>query len=374
MTEMDARPTPPLPNPRTDDGQEVMPPRGAVELDARTAPEMASSGAIQVATFNAVITAQRVAVPRDIVAVQNRLRVLASTFSDLYVYSWDVKSAQGGKSEISGPTIKLANDLAREYGNCVIDMAVDNNPDNWVFHARFTDLETGYSQVRLFQQRKNQNLGGRMDADRKLDMSFQIGQSKAIRNVVVNSLQTYTTFMVEEAERSVLVKVSNDKDKVWEFINNVLERHGVKLHQIEAHIGRRSKDWTIRNLATVYMQVRGIHEGMSDPKELYADAEQSTQIQGRQDREEAGDRESAAQHNAADEGGNQSGLKKQNPDDAAVGVGTDGVVKTAGESAENDKPGDKKEDGSKTQTSAKKAAPKAKAKRKKADNGDDTLF
>jgi hypothetical protein len=66
--------------------------------------------------------------------------------------------------------------------------------DAWVFYARFTDIETGFSMERAYRQRKSQSSIKSRDADRQLDIAYQIGQSKAIRNCVVNSLQIYADF------------------------------------------------------------------------------------------------------------------------------------------------------------------------------------
>ena len=52
--------------------------------------------------------------------------------------------------------------------------------------------------TRPFQQRKGQR-GMRTGDDRALDIAFQIGASKAIRNVICNSLQSFADFAYLDA-------------------------------------------------------------------------------------------------------------------------------------------------------------------------------
>lgn len=291
--------TPTMPEARPD--AEILPPRPMAELEPRDlAPAGETMGQMMMQSFNAIITAQRVPVQRDLVRFQNNLRVLASINSDQYVYSWEAKNQDGTKGAITGPTIKLANDLMREYGNCIVDMAVEDKPEHWVFHARFTDLETGASMVRLFQQRKGQRAGKRMDAERALDIAFQIGQSKAIRNVVCNFLQTFSNFMLEEAERGTLKKIADNQPKAWEFVERAIEHYGLSWSQVEASIGRRAGDWSVKDLARAYMQFKGVAEGLTDIADLYPDKDTAGQITARQDRERAAHKEAGRQHNEAD--------------------------------------------------------------------------
>ena len=50
------------------------------------------------------------------------------------------------------------------------------------------DLETGFTLDRQFRQAKKWTVHGKFDESRKEDIRFQIGQSKAVRNVILNAL------------------------------------------------------------------------------------------------------------------------------------------------------------------------------------------
>lgn len=265
-------------------------------------------GSFQAGSFGSVIVAQRVPVKRNTQEVLQRLKVLAATSGGAYVYSWQVNDKRNNrKVTIEGPTIKLANDLAREYGNCVVETRAVDTGEHWMIYARFTDIETGYSLTRPFQQRKSQSAGKNMDADRQMDLAFQIGVSKAIRNVTINALQTFADYVVEEANRSVINQVTNQKEKVWQFIEKTMERHNITLKQVEATVGRVEKDWTVRDLTRVYMEMRGIHEGLTSAKEAYPSPEDAATVMERNKEANAAPNDDADNVDDSGDGKDKSG-------------------------------------------------------------------
>ena len=188
--------------------------KSALDEFAATAPRESTNlvpAGVFAAPAERVFGAQPVAVHRDEGKILQKLKSLAAAAGDDWYYRYPVrkkvKDEKTGRDEwtidhIEGPSIKLANDLARLYGNCDIDTRVFDLGDSWVFYARFMDLETGHALTRPFQQRKSQK-ALRTDDARALDIAFQIGVSKAIRNVIVNALQTFADFAFEEAKNAL---------------------------------------------------------------------------------------------------------------------------------------------------------------------------
>lgn len=227
---------------------------------------------------HSVISAQKVAVYRDEGRVMQKMRALAARNGEKYYYSWEVNDrANQRKTTVEGPTIKLANDMAREYGNCIIDIRALDMGDHWMFFARFTDLETGFSMTRPFQQRKAQNTGMK-DRDRAMDIVFQIGASKAIRNVVVNSLSSYAEYMVEEAKKALVDWVEKNGEKAVAWIASTAEAHSIDFKRIEAVVGRITSQWTARDKARVMAELRGIDEGLTVADEVYPTAEAAERV------------------------------------------------------------------------------------------------
>lgn len=129
-------------------------------------------------------TAVSVQKPRDIRRVEKAALEEAALLGESGFYAWG-----RGDDSIIGPSKHLAMALVRVYGNCAVDMGEVQETENaWIFTATFVDLETGFTLTRQFRQSKQWKVFGKHDQDRKDDMRFQIGQTKATRNVVLNAL------------------------------------------------------------------------------------------------------------------------------------------------------------------------------------------
>jgi len=210
-----------------------------------------------------VYGAQQLAVHRDEAKVLQKVRVLAAAAGDDWYYRFPVKNKKENRTDwIEGPSIKLANDIARLYGNCEVDCRAQDLGQVILFHARFVDLETGYALTRPFQQRKGASKMGGADEARREDITFQIGASKAIRNVVVNALQTFADFAFEEAKQALVDKVGKDIDK-WR--QRAVERVSayVDIKRVEAVIGRPVKDWLAPDVARVIAMGKAVTDGMA---------------------------------------------------------------------------------------------------------------
>lgn len=233
------------------------------------------------------ITAKKVAVARHIPLILQEIRQMCAAFGDTYVYSWEVNNRQKGTKEtIKGPTIKMAMMLVQAFGNCSVDMDITETPTHLVFKSWFMDYEKGTSLSRLFQQRKSQNTGMK-DADRQADIIFQIGQSKAARNVVVNALSSFTSYALEESEKGLLAKFQSPEaiDAAWAFMDRVMDQYDIDLSRVEAVVGRRRKDFTIPNLAKAYMMLRGVSEGLTAADDQFPTLEAAAEMQEEQEAE-----------------------------------------------------------------------------------------
>ncbi|MDZ4251093.1 MAG: hypothetical protein U1A72_00790 [Sulfuritalea sp.] len=218
---------------------------------------------------NEIITAQRVAVPRDMRRILANMKALATAAGKEYVYGWEVNDRKNNRKVwIEGPTITLANDLAREYMNCQVDCRVIDEGKHWVFYARFVDLETGSSMVRAYQQRKGQDTGMR-DDQRALDMVFQIGQSKAIRNVVVNALRSLVNYAMDAAKGALLDKVGKNPEGARQWIKQELVRLAIDLKRVEAVYGRTAEHWTVPDMARIYTELQSVADGMMNAEDVY---------------------------------------------------------------------------------------------------------
>lgn len=241
------------------------------EFAAAGAPKQELLPAIQKAAPPALIHgAQLIVVPRDDAAVLRKISALGAAAGEDWYYRIPFKDNKTGKTTwVEGPSIKLANDVARIYGSCDVDTWVSNEGiDYWEISARFIDLESGYALTRLFRQRKGAARVGGGDAARNQEISFQIGTSKAIRNVVVNALQTYADYAYEQARNALVTKIGKDVDK-WR--ERAVERVSamVALPRVEAVIGRPARDWLAPDIAKVVAMGKAINDGMATVDETF---------------------------------------------------------------------------------------------------------
>lgn len=214
---------------------------------------------------------QVVLVPRDTAKVLRDINALAKAAGPDWYYRIPFKDRKTGKTTyVEGPSIKLANDVARLYGSCEVNPWVSGEGlDYWEFTARFIDLESGYAMTRVFRQRKDAAKIGGESAGRNMEASFSIGISKAIRNVVVNALQTYTDYAFEEARNSLVEKIGNDiegwrKKTVARFADLKID-----IRRVEAVIGRPAKDWLAPDIAMVVGMGKAISDGMATVDETF---------------------------------------------------------------------------------------------------------
>jgi len=226
-----------------------------------------------------VFGAQPVQVARDDSKVLAKLTTLAAAAGSDWFYRFPVRRKvknERGADEwvtdwIEGPSIKLANNLLRIYGNCDVDTRVVDMGDSWLFYARFIDLESGFSMTRPFQQRKAQVSVNTKDPARAMDIAFQIGVSKAIRNVVVDALDFFADRAFEDARNALVEKVGADLPAWRQRTIDGVAKIPVALNRVERVIGRASKDWLAPDVARVIAMMKSIADGMATVEETFPD-------------------------------------------------------------------------------------------------------
>lgn len=182
----------------------------AASPQSSIAGEMLAAGQALQQVRTSYATAIAVQKPRELAQVRHRLLEESRLAGEDFYYGWG-----DGKDKIEGPSVQLALAAARCWGNCAVEpMPLQNTLDSWIFSASFIDLETGFTLGRQFRQAKDWKVYGKLDDARKDDIRFQIGQSKAIRNVVLNALPRFLIDKaIEEAKKGV-------KEKIEKFIQS----------------------------------------------------------------------------------------------------------------------------------------------------------
>jgi hypothetical protein len=227
-----------------------------------------------------IIGAQQVHIYRDEAKVLQKLSAIAAAAGTDWFYRYPVKKTGGGVDYIEGPSIKLANDVARIFGNNVNEIRELDVGDAWVFYARFTDIETGFSMERAYRQRKSQGSIRTRDAERQQDIAYQIGQSKAIRNCIVNALQIYADYAFEQARNSLIEKIGKDLTGWRERTLQGLAKMPVDLVRAERVIGRAHRDWLAPQIAQVIAMMKSVADGMASADEVFPPLEAAAPAAG----------------------------------------------------------------------------------------------
>lgn len=211
--------------------------------------------------FQQAIAVQR---PRDIEQVAHRVLKEARMAGEDFYYAWSQKdkSSATGTSLIEGVSIDGAMILARNYGNCAATIEiVRDEPKAWVFSASFIDFETGFTDTRLFRQRKSE-AHSRADAERLQDIAFQIGQSKAKRNVIVRCVPTYiVNRAMAEAKATVVARFKDVKVEAPKIVQK-FSRIATQ-EQLERKIGKPFTRWASADLAMLDAIGRAIRAGQT---------------------------------------------------------------------------------------------------------------
>lgn len=217
-----------------------------------------------------IVTAQRVAIKRNLAGVLKEAIALAKVMGPKIYYSWQVENRRAGtKSVVEGPTIKAAMAAVSIYGNCIVEaFPAQESATHWVFAARFIDYETGVNIVRTFQQRKSQSVG-RHDADRQLDIVYQIGQSKAMRNVISAGLPWMLDEMVEAAKEGFIEKVKANIPGYKARIKERLDEHEIALERVERQLARTFEHWRAQDVAKVITLLQAIQDGTEDAEDVW---------------------------------------------------------------------------------------------------------
>lgn len=226
-----------------------------------------SSGAIQ--TKNRYVTAMQVIKPRNLNRVISKCVEEASIAGEEFLYSWK----QGG-SIIEGLTIGAALSIVRNFGNSFVDVEIEERESAYIFTAYFCDLETGFNLSRSFRQNKAspKTKQGKdiYEGERGTDIIFQIGQSKAIRNVILNAVPRWlATKVLDEAKNNAMATINNMGEvKARELILKKITNLKVDLTRIEAIYGK-AKSWDKIKLVQLSSALRSLENGYEDEETLF---------------------------------------------------------------------------------------------------------
>jgi hypothetical protein len=216
------------------------------------------------------VTAVTVQKPRERMKVLRACEEEAAIAGDEFFYAWTVTNKDGKKSLIEGPSVNLALTAVRNWGNSGVMVNVDETHDTYIFTATFIDLETGFNLQRTFRQKKSRKIG-KYDQDRAEDIIFQIGQSKAIRNVIVNAIPSWlVSSMMDKSKENIIKKI--EKKGIVQARQDTIaffERYGITVDRVETRLQKKATAWDTNDLAMLYGAIKTLTEGVESPDEIF---------------------------------------------------------------------------------------------------------
>jgi len=215
-------------------------------------------------------TAISVQKPRDIDEIVKNVLKEAEFGGQEFYYSWPINTKYG-KKIVEGGSVGLAVSLAREWTNCAIPVEVSENDECYTFRAAFVDLEKGFTLMRTYRQRKAQDIGKKYDEQRAQDMIFQIGQSKAIRNVVLNAVPKWLVKQaIERAKEAVLKNITKDGiDTARNKAISFFQGYGISVERLIIFLGKKENDWTIEDITQLRSAGQMVKDGEVSTDEIF---------------------------------------------------------------------------------------------------------
>jgi len=222
--------------------------------------------------FGDVVTAQPIRVRRDEADILKRIDIKAMAAGPRYFYRYPVQNRKKRRTDyIEGPTVKCTNTVLRLFGNAAVESrTVPQRDGSYICYSRFADHETGFSMTKGQLVPRSATLGGE-DAERRLQIAHNIGQSKSQRNVIEASLDEFVNRAWKKAKQSLIERIGRDLPKSRATIVAELEKLGVAgiVQRVERLYARKASDWMAPDIAQIYAELQAIIDGMSSIDETW---------------------------------------------------------------------------------------------------------
>jgi hypothetical protein len=158
----------------------------------------------------------------------------------------------------------------------VVPEPVHETSEAFYFTHWFVDLETNIAMARQSREGKRSKVDGNMDEQRKMQIRFNRGQSKNMRNVILNAMPEWlVNKAIEEAKggaRKKIEKFINEKGlaAAQKYVVDQLKRLGVAEEQILAKTMRDKVDGLdLDDIVKLSADLKSIQTGSESAANLF---------------------------------------------------------------------------------------------------------
>ena len=250
----------------------------ATIVGADTAGQIIGAGEALQQINTGYINQIRISPRRDLSAIVKACKAEAALAGDMFFYRWTQKGKDNKKALVQGVSVHGAYCMYREMGNlALMQKPMVETRSTYIFTPILIDLERGLSMERVYRMPKDWTVYGRYDKAQKEIMVFQIGQSKALRDLI-NSFVSRVLYKetLESAQNSARVAIENmiktnsrGRDGVIDKFLKRFEVHGVTLEMIEAKIEKECAIWQVDDLLLMGADLTALDEHMETVAMLF---------------------------------------------------------------------------------------------------------
>jgi len=217
----------------------------------------------------AVIVARQF--PRD---VQAAIRAMQEACSRPSLANQAFYAYSRGSKNVTGPTIKLLQELATTWGNVdfgMTELSIDHDTGESEMLAYAWDLETNtrYSQIVIVQHVRDKTVDGQKVAEPLSDRRdvYEANTSNTARRLREAIRRVLPAWFVEEAETRCRQTLENPGDgftlaqRVAQVVRGFESAWGLERRQLETRVGKPTAEWTVWDVAQLNVTAASIKRG-----------------------------------------------------------------------------------------------------------------
>ncbi len=208
--------------------------------------------------------------PRDPIAAVDRILNACTrpTLAEQALYTY----ARGG-TDITGPSIRLAEALAQQWGNFQFGIReLEQRNGESTVEAYAWDVETNTRQVKVFQVKHERHTRKETYALTDPRDIYELTANQGARRLRACILGVIPGDVVESAVRQCETTLKTKAEVTPERLKNLLEKFaefGVTKEQIEARIQRHVDAMTPAQMVDLGKKYNSLKDGMSQPSDWF---------------------------------------------------------------------------------------------------------